>query len=296
MAEQPKGKKKHKKWPWIVLAVVAAVIVYFVVSVNQQLSSSYQQEKAQRRDIATYYSFSGNLSPVTDETQTAKEALKVKEIYIKEGDAVRMGDALLRGADGTRVNAAYDGTVETLYPEVDDSLQPGSQIARIVDYDSLEVSVDVDEYDIDALALGKTGDVYINALDRTVTGTVTEIARDATRSGGMSYYAVKMEVQPGENVRSGMSVDVSVLKNEAKGCVSIATKALSYDSYNKPYVLVKNDKGEMAVQYVTLGVSDGLYTEITEGLSENADAYYFQNDMMRFFAMQQDMRTQMTAN
>ena len=101
-----------------------------------------------------------------------------------------------------------------------------------------------------------------------------------------------MQVEPGENVRSGMSVEVSVLKNESLGCVSLATKALSYDSYNKPYVLVRGEKGDMTARYLTLGVSDGLYTEVTDGLSDGESAYYIENDMLRFFAMSQNMRQQ----
>ncbi|MDD3409360.1 MAG: HlyD family efflux transporter periplasmic adaptor subunit [Eubacteriales bacterium] len=274
----------------LILVVAAAALV--VLNMRSQLNSSYQQDVAARRDLSTYLSFDGHLSPVTDETQTAKESLKVKELYVSEGDTVKKGDAILRGADGTRVLAAYSGTLETLYPGVDDTLQPGSQIARIVDYDTLEVSVDVDEYDIGAVAVGRTGDVYLNALERTVTGEVSEVARDATSDGGVRYYEVKLRfdaAQAGDDVRSGMSVEVQMLDKQALGCVSIATKALSYDDLNRPYVLVRDAQDQMKTQYVTLGVSDGLNTEITEGVSDGQSVYYLDNDMMRFFAMRSSM-------
>lgn len=180
MQTLPPRRKKRRKWPWIVLVLVLLLIAAFVLSLRQTAAQSLTEEIAQRRDIVTYYSFSGSLIPVTDEVQTAKDSLKVKELYVQEGDRVEEGDALLRSSDGTRVYAAYSGTIEELYVETDDSLQPGSQIARIVDYDALEVSVDVDEYDIDAIEEGKEGEVYLNALDTTVPGTVTEIARNAT--------------------------------------------------------------------------------------------------------------------
>ena len=194
MQTLPPKKKKRRKWPWIVLAVVLVLLAAFVLSLRKTVAQSLTEEIAQRRDIITYYSFSGSLIPVTDEVQTAKDALKIKELYVQEGDRVAQGDALMRGSDGTRVYAAYSGTVEELYVETDDSLQPGSQIARIVDYDALEVSVDVDEYDIDAIEEGKEGEVYLNALDTSVPGTVTEIARNATTEAGVSYYPVKLEV------------------------------------------------------------------------------------------------------
>ena len=286
----PTKKKKRKKWPWIILAIIVLVIGYLVISINSQIQSSYQQDTAALRDIATYYSFSGHLSPVTDELQTAKNTLKVKELYVKEGDIVSAGQALLRGTDGSRVFAAEEGTIDELFAEVDDQLQPGSQIARIVDYDTLDVSVDVDEYDIGALSLGKQGEVYLNALDKSVTGTVSEIARDATTDGGVSYYAVKMEIEATDDIRSGMSVEVNMLNRQALGAVSISTKTLSYDEYNKPFVLVKDADGNMEICYLSLGVSDGLYTEVTEGLSENETVFYIENDTLRFFMMGQNFR------
>lgn len=285
----PQRKKKKKKWPWIVLAIVivAGAALYF--SASSRVRNAYTEEQAAARDLVTYYSFSGNLTPVHDEIQTAKDTLKIKELYIQEGDVVSSGELLLRGTDGTRVYAAYSGTVETLYPEADDTLQPGSQIARIVDYGTLEVSVDVDEYDIDAVSLGKEGDVYLNALDRTVPGVVSEIAREATAEGGVSYYAVKLQVDAGQDVRSGMSVEVNILNKQAPGAVSVSLKALSYDEYNKPFVYKKDAEGKMIAEYVETGVSDGQNIQITSGLALGESVYYMSSDMMRFFAMQQDM-------
>ncbi len=282
----PPKRKKKKKWPWIVLVlVVVAAAAALVITGTQQVAQAYTKETAQRRDIVTYYSFSGNLIPITDEVQTAKDALKVKELYVAEGDHVAQGAPLLRGTDGTRVYAAYTGTVEELFAEVDDQLQPGTQIARIVDYDALEVSVDVDEYDVDAVTVGKQGDVYVNAIDQTVPGTVTELARDATTEGGVSYYEAKLQVEALPNVRSGMSVEVSLLNQQALGAVSISMDALSYDEYNRPFVYRMGEDGKLSGQYVETGVNDGKSIQIVSGLAEGDEVYYISDDMARFFTM-----------
>lgn len=290
MQTLPPGRKKRRKWPWIVLVLVLLLIAAFVLSLRQTAAQSLTEEIAQRRDIVTYYSFSGSLIPVTDEVQTAKDALKVKELYVQEGGRVEEGDALLRSSDGTRVYAAYSGTIEELYVETDDSLQPRQpDWPRIVDYDALEVSVDVDDNDIDAIEEGKEGEVYLNALDTTVPGTVTEIARNATTEAGVSYYPVKLEVEAAQNVRSGMSVEVSILNQQALGAVSLSLDALSYDEYNRPFVYLKDAEGKLVAEYVETGVSDGQYIEIVSGVSEGEAVYYQSNDLARFFAMQQRM-------
>ena len=279
-----KKRRKHRKWPWIVLLVVFAAGAYVFMSAGQQAGDMMlDEESAALRDIVTYYSFSGNLTPASDETQTVKESMKVREVYVAEGDRVAEGDLLLRSTDGKRVYAAHAGTIEELYAETDDSLQPGSQIARIVDYETLEVSVDVDEYDIGAVTEGKEGTVYLNALDRSVTGIVTDIARSATTEGGVSYYEVKLQLDAGSDVRSGMSVEVNILNQRADGAVSVSLDALTYDEYNNPFVYRKNAEGALYEVPVQTGVSDGRNIQILSGLSEGDVVYYQSRDMQRFF-------------
>ena len=291
MANPSARKKKHRKWPWLVviLAVLGVAGYSFLSAGTEAAQSLFTEEAVQKRDIVTYYSFSGNLTPVTDEMQTAKESVKVKEVYVSEGDRVEAGQALLRGTDGTRVYAAHTGTIETLYAEKDDTLQPGSQIARIVDYDTLEVSVDVDEYDIGAVEIGKEGTVYLNALDRSIPGVVSQVSREATREGGVSYYEAKLQVDAGSDVRSGMSVEVTILHQEALAVPSLSLDALSYDEYNRPYVYQKDVDGQLKAVSVETGITDGKNIQILSGLGEGDRVYYQSFDMTRFFEMQRQM-------
>ena len=291
MANRPARKKGRKKWIWLVLVLaVLGVGVYSFLSAGSEAAQAlFTEETVQRRDIVTYYSFSGNLTPVTDETQTAKQSLKVKEVYVAEGQTVQEGDLLLRGADGTRVYAAYGGTVEKLYAEKDDTLQPGSQIARIVDYETLEVTVDVDEYDIGAVTAGKEGTVYLNALERSIPGVVSEVSREATSEGGVSYYEARLQVDAGSDVRSGMSVEVTILNQQAPAAPSLSLDALSYDEYNRPYVYQRDAEGLMKAVPVETGISDGKNIQILSGLSEGDLVYYQGFDMARFFEMRREM-------
>lgn len=286
----PPKKKKHKKWIWILLFVLVCVGAYFFITASQQTADAMlSSETVQRRDLVTYYSFSGNLTPVSDEVQTAKETLKVRDLYAAEGDRIAKGDLLLRSSDGKRVYAAYSGVIEELYPALDDTLQPGAQIARIVDYDTLEVTVDVDEYDIGAIETGKEGTVYLNALDRSIPGAVSQIARSATTEGGVSYYEVKLQVNAPDDVRSGMSVEVQILNQQAPDAVSLSLDALMYDEYNMPYVYQKDAQGALVAVPVETGVSDGKNIQILSGLSEGDTVYYQSFDLMRFFQMRADM-------
>ncbi|HSK69131.1 MAG TPA: HlyD family efflux transporter periplasmic adaptor subunit [Candidatus Limnocylindria bacterium] len=279
-----KGKRAGKRiWLWV-LPLLAAAGAFALFRMGVGARPAYRQVTAGVRDIVTWYAFSGNLTPVTDETQLSKQQMRVRETLVQEGDTVAEGQPLLRAVDGTRVLARSAGTVETLFAEADDLLQPGSPIARIVDYGRLEVSVDVDEYDINALSVGKKGDVYVNALDLTMPGTVSSIAREATTSGGVSYYPVKLQISAVTgNILSGMSVEVRVLRDEARGAVSLLAAAISFDEDNNPYALVRQGDREMERRPLSIGISDGVYVEVLSGLAANETVYYNDRSTTRFF-------------
>ncbi len=47
----------------------------------------------------------------------------------------------------------------------------------------------------------------------------------------------------------------------------LPAKSILYDVDNTAYIYVKDEKGRAQKRKVTLGISDGTYTQITEGLS-----------------------------
>ena len=281
---EKQGKKRRRIWPWILIGLIVIALAIFLITSANRLRGAYSEAKATVRDVSTYYSFSGNLTPVEDKLQTAKEQGKIKEIFVSKGDTVEIGDALLRLTDGTRVYALSAGTIESLEVEKEDTLAPGSPICRIVDYSTLEVSVDVDEYDVDALTVGKQASILINALGESMPATVSEIANDATVLGGVSYYQVKMTLPAVGGVKSGMSVEATVLKEQALGALCAPVSAISYDEDNAPYAMVMRE-GEIVSVPLELGVSDGQYVQVKSGLSDGETIYYTKDDMLRFFMM-----------
>ncbi len=65
-----------------------------------------------------------------------------------------------------------------------------------------------------------------------------------------------------------MTVEVKLISREAYGVVSVSMDALRYEKDNTAYVLVRNAEGKEEKKYVTVGITDGNYVEIKEGLSE----------------------------
>ena len=76
-----------------------------------------------------------------------------------------------------------------------------------------------------------------------------------------------------DGILPGMRVDVKVMGACADDVLMIKMDALSFDEYNKPYVLVDGAEGKER-RYVETGINDGVYVQITGGLSEGETAYY----------------------
>jgi len=129
------------------------------------------------------------------------------------------------------------------------------------------VQLSVDEYDVAAVAPGKAVDITVLALDRSFSGTMTSLDKNGTASGDLSYYMASADIADAQDVYPGMQVSAKVLRSQALGATTLKTDAIQFDEYNTPYVLMRGADGKEAVRVdVGVGVSDGVYSEITQGL------------------------------
>lgn len=382
-----------KKKTWIVLGVIAAVVVIAgAVAVSNGKKAAFSQETAQIRDLVTYYSFDGNVTPADSQMVLSKSTQSVKEFFVEEGDMVKVGDPLFvldnatlqdsltaaeaslqiarinyesatgvsrdtqlsqaeaqlasselnlttaqraydrtaplteagaasqaeleqaqtalesaqlayntakttrdnlirtldtaaataaeqvkqaeaqrdslqRQLDDTTVKAEVDGQVVELFVSENESVTLGTQILQIINYDTLEVQIKVDEYDLKAIQLGKEATIDILALNEQATGKVTKIDREATTVAGVSYFNTTVTLDPGAELRLGMSVEVRVQNDAVYGVVTVTAKAIQTDSDGSAFVYVQDQKGKPVATPVTLGITDGVYVEITEGLA-----------------------------
>lgn len=267
-------KKSRKRVIILIVALVVVAIIVFVVLNNQNASqASYTQEQVKSQDISTYLTFSGHIRASDTKQQVAKKSMKVKDIYVEEGDSVEEGALLFKASDGERVYAEISGVIEVLYVEEDISLSPGSPIADIVNYGDLMVKVDADEYDVGALTTGQGVDIFVNALGRMVGGTIDKISNDATVGKDVSYYTVEILLSEQDGLRAGMSVEAQILDKHSAGATVISMNALQFDYENQPYVYIKDSSGNIVAQYVGVGINDGSNVEIISGLQTGDTVY-----------------------
>ena len=261
--------KKKRKWiKWVILAAVALLIVAWLLLMNRTSESvAYTRMTAQQGDLMTYYNFDGTVRAKRSQTLTAQAADTVKTVYVVQNERVKKDDRLYKTESGLTVRAGIDGEVTGLYVSEGDVIAPGETTAEIIDLDHLEVRLSVDEYDVAAMTPGKSVEVTVLALDRTYAGTVTALDKNGTASGDLSYYTAYVDLADAQDVYPGMQVSAKVLRSQALGATILKTDAIQFDEYNKPYVLMTGSDGKDTVSVpVGVGVSDGVYCEITQGV------------------------------
>lgn len=200
-----------------------------------------------------------------------------RDDYNKAQNAITDAQSRLTQAqkelDDTKYYAEVSGVISKIYVDENDSITQGAQIMDIINYDDLEVKVKVDEYDLFAVSVGMEAEVYFEAMEKTVSGTITEISRGASVVNGVSYFETTLSLPKDDDLRVGLSAEVKVAAESASQAITIPVDAVSYDG-TSPYVQRYNDAGKLEKVNVTVGISDGSNVEIKEGLSEGDRVAY----------------------
>ena len=92
---------------------------------------------------------------------------------------------------------------------------------------------------------------------------------------GVSYYEAEVDFDTDDDIRSGMSAEVRLTVNDLSKVVTVLSEAIQTADDGTAYVLVDGEEPNSKINWpVTLGASDGTYTQITNGLSAGESVYY----------------------
>ena len=261
--------KKKKKWlKWVIILVIAAVFAAWLMIFSKGTQSAvYTDVQAVTGDLETYYNFDGLVKAKRTQTITSAQPGTVRTVYVRQNEQVKKGAKLYRLDDGETVQADMAGEVTGLYIEEGSVVSAGETTAQIIDMSSLEVELKVDEYDVAAVTPGMPVQISVLATGGQFTGSVTALDKNGTASGDLSYYTAAVALESGEGVYPGMQISAKILREKAENAVLLRQDAIQFDEYNKPYVYMRSADGKEVVQVgVSVGASDGIYCEITDGL------------------------------
>ena len=282
MSEEAKRMMKRKRirmrirkllfWLILLALVIAAIRLFALPKLEAAATTTYDSYRVINNAISNSMSFSGSIDVVNDETLSAEAAGTVRKIYVAEGDEVVAEQRLIRLSNGEILKSGFRGEVNDIYVEEGDDVSANTSLIEIVDFQSLEVSIRVDEYSIAHVSVGLVCEVTVTALEQTFDSEITHINRIPT-GNATAYYTVTAGFSGSEKVLPGMQVTVVIPEEEEKNAIIVNRDALSFSESNEAYVLVRNDAGEMERVNVEIGMSNDNYIQILSGVDAGETVY-----------------------
>ena len=284
-AEKQEGKKKKKGrkrrivkrliWTLVILLVVGVAVWSIYSKLRAEYKVTYDPYTATTGSISNSLSFTGSMQLINSATYTASSDCKVKEIYVAVGDKVKEGDKLIRLSGGETIEAEFDGTVSSIEVEKGDELKAEATLLTVADFDHMVVSVRVGESNITQVSVGQSCKVAVSSVGASFEASIDTIDYASYSGNNVAYYTAKVNVDTSEaeNVWPGMQATVTITLDEAKDVTVLKMDALSTARNNTAFVYKENADGEMEEVSVTVGVSNGNYVEIKDGVTAGETVY-----------------------
>lgn len=200
--------------------------------------------------------------------------------------------------DSTRANVGFckiyspvDGIVITRKVDIGQTLLAAMTTPVLFtiaqDISRMNINVSISEADIGQVATGQPVDFSVDAYpDEIFHGSVSQVRKSPiTTQNVVTYETIVSLENPGQKLFPGMTADVSILVAKRQNILKIANAALRYSppegaTYTQSipqdygrnqrliYLLETDDK-TLRPTIIKAGISDGIDTEILEGLQGN---------------------------
>ena len=229
-----------------------------------------------------------NLENARDTYATARANVNEMESLIKQTQITINTDETNLGY--TKIRAPLNGTIVSVPVEEGQTVnanQTTPTIVQIANLGDMEIDIQISEGDItkvkpgmpvDYTILSEPNTIFHAKLDSIDPGLTTltdgSYSKSSTSSSSSStstaavYYYGRSYVKNDEGkLRIGMMTQNTILVSSAENVLVVPTIALT-NRNDQYFVRILTDKNKFKKRDVEIGISDGVYTEITSGLAE----------------------------
>ncbi|MBV7274766.1 efflux RND transporter periplasmic adaptor subunit [Clostridium thailandense] len=270
-------------------------------------------------DIASIKSTYGGMAMITVGDGSLETAVpfpssgKVAEVNVSAGQTVKKGDVLFKLDPKTlnnsiaqkendiklaeknladkeetlsksTISTPISGIVTTLSVKNGEIVTNEKLIATITDTAKMQVTLAVDELDINKVQIGQTTTVKIDDIEnKTFTGIVESIAQSGTTTNNVTTYDVIVTINNPENVKIGMNANVTIAVQSKANVLTVPVEAI-VEKNGKKYVMVQdtqkspsssssskkdsNNTTPGKLVEVKTGLKNKTLIEITSGVTE----------------------------
>jgi len=177
------------------------------------------------------------------------------------------------------ITSPMNGLVLSRDVEVGDAVSSilvlGSQATLVMtlgDVSEVYVLGKVDEADIGRVYMGQRARIVVESFkDKSFDGKVTKISPLGKEKDNVTTFEVRVSIRnPGGELKTNMTANAEIILEEKKAVLIVPESAVVYDKQRKPSLEVPDPKAEGGKKKVAvkLGISNGVKTEVVEGLKE----------------------------
>ncbi len=182
----------------------------------------------------------------------------------------------------TTITAPIDGVVLSRDVEVGDAVSSilvlgsgATLVMTLGDTSEVYVKGKVDESDIGKVYLGQPARIRVETFkDKTFTGHVTKISPMGVEKDNVTTFEVRVSINnPGGELKAEMTANAEILLDEHHNVLMIPESALLYDKDKKASVDIPDPRGKDGMKKipVTIGISNGVKTEVIAGLKQGEE-------------------------
>ncbi len=202
------------------------------------------------------------------------------DVYLPLQAAVEQARANVEDArkdlDDTTIVAPFGGQISQIASEVGAQVSASAAVFILLDPELIRIDATVDQSDISDLAVGQAAEVSFDALaDATYRATVMSIGLTPSTSQGIVSYDVALAVDTAGAADGaplpapGMTASVTITTSRVEAALVVSSQALQSRGQSQS-VVVRTAAGD-EVRPVTTGVTEGLLTQVLDGLEEGAE-------------------------
>lgn len=287
-------KSRSKLWLGLLLVLlVGGGYGYYAYNKSKNEAITYKFLPIKKGDLEVTILSTGTVQPENRLDIKAPVAGRMDSIFVREGEKVKKGQiiasmssteraamldaARAKGAEeyktwsemylATPIMAPISGTI------ILRNVEPGQTFtttdAIFTMSDRLTVKAQVDETDIAQVKLKQEAQIVLDAYPgKKIKAQADQIAFDSKTVNSVTTYIV--DVLPSETpeyMRSGMTANVTFFVESKKGVLLVPNEALKVER-GQTVVSIKGNDGQPQTREIQVGVSDGKFSEVLDGVSE----------------------------
>ena len=173
---------------------------------------------------------------------------------------------------GATLEAPFDGTIVSIKGDIGEEVDTSTFIT-IADLSRLFVEINLDETDMDMIAVGYEVSVVFDALpEKIFNGTVVQVDPELVSSGQYDMIQALVELdssalEVGQKLPLGLSATVDVIAGQVQNALLVPMEALQEQTDGSYTVYVMNGQTPEAHE-VEIGLKDYTYAEVINGLRQ----------------------------